>query len=374
MGEETNTYTMKLKDDRDTIMRSLYTTVFSQKFNPDGTELAVCDNFGHIAVYRLSDCFSPDSIDKEKLPRLKFKVAKSSLYTLESKRDLLICAPVGEIVGYKWKDLVKSKSSSNSSPVKQSFSIKLPFTEDNQNGDHLRANVETNSVICDSSNESQRLFAGCGNGEIYSYDLETSKLITKYNEHKHAVYQILLKNNDTELVSASEDGEVKIWDLRAKNSTVSIKPFENALCARPAIGKYITSIAVDDDNWLICGGGPRMSMWHLSSLKPMSVLKFGQQDEQGDNSKDVFSPNVCRIHNNQIMTGGNSSNVFIHTFEAKLKTEIKTSRSHFVYDIAVNDVNMSKTSGNNKIMSVAGSSTSIDIVSNFAYRAATLNF
>jgi len=36
----------------DKILESLYTTIFSQKFSQDGTELAVCDNYGHIGVYK----------------------------------------------------------------------------------------------------------------------------------------------------------------------------------------------------------------------------------------------------------------------------------------------------------------------------------
>lgn len=57
---------------------------------------------------------------------------------------------------------------------------------------------------------------------------------------------MLLKNSNNEIVSASEDGEVKIWglskikffkfdriylflDLRSNQNCISIKPFENAV-------------------------------------------------------------------------------------------------------------------------------------------------
>jgi hypothetical protein len=36
----------------DKILESIYTTIFSQKFSQDGTELAACDNYGHIGVYK----------------------------------------------------------------------------------------------------------------------------------------------------------------------------------------------------------------------------------------------------------------------------------------------------------------------------------
>jgi hypothetical protein len=105
------------------VLKSLYTTLFSQKFNTDGTELAVSDNFGQIGVYKLSEVLSADNIDKPKLPFIKFRVANSSLYSLETKNDFLICAPLNEIVGFKWKDLSKNST-------KPSFNIKFPTDND----------------------------------------------------------------------------------------------------------------------------------------------------------------------------------------------------------------------------------------------------
>lgn len=332
-------------------LKPLYTTIFSQKFNSDGTELAVSDNFGQIGVYKLCDVLSADNINKIKLPYFKFKAANSSLYSLESKNDILICSPLNEIVGFKWKDFGKSRNT-----IKQSFNIKLPLDND---GRGMNTSIETNSLICDSNNETKRLFAGCGNGIIYNYDLEYSKLINKFDAHKYSIYQLALKNNGNELVSCSEDGDVKIWDLREKDSIITIKPYEDQMCTRPPLGKYINCVAIDEDNWLICGGGPRLSMWHLRLLKPMSVLEFDDAH---------FVPNVCRIHDNQIITGGNSTNLYCHTFENKLKTEMKTS-SISIYDISIN-----KSSKINKILCAAGSSTMIDICSNFSYRAFSLNF
>lgn len=40
-----------MKDNENTL-KSLYTTIFAQKYSHDGNELAVSDNFGHIAVYK----------------------------------------------------------------------------------------------------------------------------------------------------------------------------------------------------------------------------------------------------------------------------------------------------------------------------------
>lgn len=329
-------------------LQSIYTTIFSQKFSPDGNELAVCDNFGNISVFKLSTLLSSDFIDKPKTPHLRCKAVNNTLYSLECTHDHLICAPLNEIVGYKWKELAHNKGS-----IKSSFRLRIPNSEN-----AFASNVETNYLVCDNQkNNSANLYAGCGNGEIYGFDLETSQFTHKYSAHTDGIYQIILKNNNQELVSASEDGQVKIWDLRANNCVATIKPFENSLCARPNLGRHINCVAVDDDNWLICGGGPKLSMWHLRSLKPMST--FASENDH----TDLFMPNVLRIYDNQIVTGGNSNRLLFYTFESKLANEITTS-SDIIYD-----VNMNRHSKANRILCVSGTSVNVDVCSNLSYKA-----
>lgn len=330
----------------DTVLRSLYTTCFSQKFSPDGNILAAGDNFGNISLFKLSNVLSAENIDRVKSPFLKFNVANNSLYSLESSNDALLCAPLNQIVGWKWKDLKENRNC-----TKPSFTIKL---KSNQN-----QFIETNSLVSDSESQNKRIFAGCGTGEIYNFDLETTKLIHKYEAHEDSVYQIVQKNNSTELVSASEDGHVKIWDIRTKICSSQIKPSEFPMCSRPQLGKFISCVALDDEeNWMVCGGGPRLAMWHLRSMKPMSLAEL---------EDDKFVPNTCRIYQNQILSGGSSRQLYIHTFENKLKTEINTT-INCVYDISINVAAKA-----NKIMCVAGSGPYIDICSNFAYKATSLS-
>lgn len=331
------------------ILKSLYTTCFSQKFSPDGDILAACDNFGYISLFKLSNALSSDNIDKVKLPYSKFKATDSSLYTLEKTNDLLLCAPLNQIIGWRWKDLKDNKSS-----MKPSFSIYLKSLESSQN---QNSQIETNSLLCDLEGGNKRILAGCGNGEIFNFDMETSKLIHKYQAHEDSIYQITMKNNSNELISASEDGQIKIWDLRTKVCSNSVKPYESPMCARPNLGKHINCVAIDDENWMICGGGPKLALWHLRSMKPMSAPEF--EDE-------LFVPNVCKIYQNQILSGGNSKRLYIHTFENKLKTEINTT-INCIFDISINYALKA-----NRIVCAAGSGASIDICSNFSYRAATL--
>lgn len=52
------------------------------------------------------------------------------------------------------------------------------------------------------------------------------------------------------MVSASEDGNVKLWDLREKNAHSQIVPHKNDKLARPNLGKWIGTVTVNED-WLV---------------------------------------------------------------------------------------------------------------------------
>lgn len=54
----------------------------------------------------------------------------------------------------------------------------------------------------------------------------------------------------TQLVSASEDGTVHIWDTRDKQLTNKIVPYLEERVARPHLGKWIGAAALSD-NWLV---------------------------------------------------------------------------------------------------------------------------
>lgn len=38
------------------------------------------------------------------------------------------------------------------------------------------------------------------------------------------------------------------------------------MCARPHLGKHINCVAIDDENWLICGGGPKLALVNFVKL------------------------------------------------------------------------------------------------------------
>jgi len=97
-----------MKEDKS--LKSLYTTLFSQKFSPNGETLAACSNFGEIALYNLPSILSIEHLDADKTHYCKFQAHDSCLYSLENSSDFLICGAVNEIIAWRWCDLQKSVS------------------------------------------------------------------------------------------------------------------------------------------------------------------------------------------------------------------------------------------------------------------------
>lgn len=53
-----------------------------------------------------------------------------------------------------------------------------------------------------------------------------------------------------QLISASEDGSVILWDTRTRTHQNKLKPHTNSKVNRPDIGKWVGSAALHDD-WIV---------------------------------------------------------------------------------------------------------------------------
>lgn len=51
-------------------------------------------------------------------------------------------------------------------------------------------------------------------------------------------------------MSASEDGSVRLWDMRQKSHTNTVQPHLSEKLMRPELGKWIGAAAINED-WLV---------------------------------------------------------------------------------------------------------------------------
>ena len=111
-----------------------------------------------------------------------------------------------------------------------------------------------------------RIYAGCSDKNVHVYDKETQKEVAKLSGHED--YLHCLKVTDDQIFSAGEDGSIRRWDLRTSKEVSSILPIKQSVLDRPKFGKWIGALDVSPNGeWLVCGGGPKLSVWHLRSDK-----------------------------------------------------------------------------------------------------------
>lgn len=160
--------------------------------------------------------------------------------------------------------------------------------------------------------------------------------------------------SENKLISASEDGSVKIWDKREKQAVHTIEPYKNDNIKRSEFGKWQGSATISSD-WIICGGGPKLSLWHMRTLQPTSIFTFPKE------------LHVTDFINEHILAGGDYQNLYQYNFNGDVVSEVATSGTS-VLSVAWQTSPYS-------IMSISGTHNNIDIcTNNFTYKENALSF
>ncbi|KAH9525477.1 THO complex subunit 6 [Bulinus truncatus] len=316
-----------------------------EKFSPCGKYIVAANKFGDIAVFSLNAALSPDVSDEAKCPIFTFHVYDNGgIYSLCSTDTFLIYAGERDIQVYKWADVIAKNP-------KVAWSLSIP-----KKG--VFSHAEINSCVIHKDNSNMILYAGAGDHLIHSWDIENGTYLDSMNGHSDYIHSIALKDNGKSLIPASEDGTAVVWDVRMKEASHIVKPFENEMCARLHIGKWLRCLTVDEDNyWLFLGGDPTLATWHMKTLTPTTTY-----DTPG------VAQNAALLYEDKILSAGSSCNLnhWSITGEHKMAVPVNPS-SIFCIDINQN-------SKSNKVLTATGSSDKIYVCSNFGYASFSLSF
>ncbi|XP_076452765.1 THO complex subunit 6 homolog [Babylonia areolata] len=326
----------------------LYTTVYDQCFSPCGKYLAAASNFGDIALYSVSAALSADATEKSKHPVYSFKACKDGgIFTLASTDTFLISAGDGEIQAWRWSDL-------QSKTAKLAWALSLPRSG-------VFSNAEVNSIAVDEKLATRRLYAGAGDRKIHVWDMEAGQYLTAMEGHTDYIHKVLIRNEGQECVSASEDGTVRTWDVRCSAETVHcLEPSKHELCSRPLMGKWLRCLALDpEEGWVVCGGGPAMSAWHLRTLSPTTIFHT-----------PAACQNVALFHDEFILSAGTTPVMNQWRLDGSLRTSVPCTPS-CVFSLALNTAAPSPST---KVLCISGSSPHVDCCINFGYKAFSFVF
>lgn len=327
--------------------RRIQTTLYSQCFSPCGKYLATGDNFGHVAVFNLGSVLSPDAKEETWRPFFTFEAHKGAVLCMTNTERLLISGGNDCIKAWLWNDI----TAKSVRPV-WNFTIAPEERID-------RFGVpETNSLALDNVDSRNRLLAGCGDNLVHAWDIESGSELFQLRGHTDYIHCVTTRNNGHECVTASEDGTVRMFDTRTSRDAMHIiEPYKNESCCRPQFGKYVKCVAVDKaEDWMVCGGGPQLCMWHLRSLAPTTVFD---------------APNVCANHvmfyEDTVISAGGEAFVRHWSVNGDMRAQVPCTPTT-VYNVAINN----KTD-TNKVLSIAGNCHKVDICTNFGYKAFSMS-
>lgn len=318
----------------------LYNTVLCQTFSPCGKYLVAGNIYGQVAVFDLDRILNPIvellTSDYNK-PKQIYKIESGKqICSLASSENFLIIGTVNEIAGWEWKAVMSGKWS------KQSWTITIPMKSSMEQSD-------VNSLWL--SEDQSKLFAGCGDNHIYAFNLEDGRLVATFKGHSDYIHSI--DGKAQQLISGGEDGLVMLWDERTGKSHNKLEPHANSKVSRPEVGKWIGAASLGDD-WIVCGGGPRLALWHLRSLDPVTTFDLPDR-----------GIHVAFFHDDCVFAGGATKHLYQLSYSGDIRVELPVSATT-VYSAVL------KTNPN--VLAIAGSSPEIDLCTTFNYRDQVLHF
>ncbi|CAH1103002.1 unnamed protein product [Psylliodes chrysocephalus] len=316
--------------------KDFYSTILAQVISPCGNYLVTGDTSGKLSVFHLSKITQSDVVlsKEDLLPKYKIIVKEGfQINSLLTTPQFLIVGVVGEIFGYNWKSIRTTNPQRN----KPDWSIDIP------NRKNTLDTMDINVINYDTINN--HIFVGCGD-TIYVFDLERRKLLKNLSKHVDCVN--CLSNSETDLISGADDGVVNIWDLRSYKVTNKIVPHLSEPVARTELGKWIGAVSANED-YVLCGGGPRLSLWHYRFLTYSTVFPM---DDKGIH--------VAEIYKEKILAGGRSRLFYQMSFIGDVISEIPVSAAT-IYSIVHQEEP-------HNVSCLAGSSPKVDVCSSFMYK------
>ncbi|XP_030826693.1 THO complex subunit 6 homolog isoform X2 [Camarhynchus parvulus] len=235
----------------------LHVSVLAQSAAPCGRFLAAANDFGEIAIFGLSAALSAEAKEENRRPLNVLRAGGHSgpVYSLASTERLLLSGSDGEIRGWGWAELGRKGCRelwTRRPPCRSSLEVpEINGLEVNQR-DHWVA------------------LAG-GDGAVRVLDLESGAFTHELRGHQDLVHVVALREQLPQVLSGGEDGTVRLWDLRTGSQVQLIEVHKYQECSRPQLGKWIRCLATESD-WMVCGGGPALTLWHLRSGTPTTVF------------------------------------------------------------------------------------------------------
>ncbi|CAK8682721.1 THO complex subunit 6 homolog [Clavelina lepadiformis] len=334
----------------------LHVSMYCSALSPCGKYLAVGNNYGYICMFNLSSALSPNPAERSEKPVAVIKAHPGPVHALQTTQKYLISAGEGPITGWKWSDILNNKP-------KKSWTLDNQTKASSTSLAGKDTQISSYNCLCYKAKD-DILYSGGDDNIAVQWDLNTGTCVESYNQHTEYIHDIDLLGDG--IVTASEDGSVKIWDSRSNSCTGTFLPHANSQLNRPEVGKWVSCVTADPNGeWLAFGGGPHTSLWHVKSSSLVSVLDV----ENSEGNDSCFTPNTVRYFQDEIIAGGNQP--ILHRWHVNGQKKASTPCNiNNIFSISCK----SSDKGNLLLpMVITGSSWKMDVFTNLGYLGMTLS-
>jgi len=315
-----------------------YTTILAQVFSSCGRYYVAGTLEGQLAIWKVSQLVARGEDNRGK--ELGKWSMGCAVFSLACTHKFLIVGGKEVVKCWAWESLTEGEEIGDCD-----WSIEFKG----------RGEVNSIVILMDMGTEG-KLVIGMGDSNSYIVDIETREIVRALSGHTGYIHTVSCGRGETAstVASGGEDGLVKLWDIRKAECAHTLIPKDKTELSRPKLGKYISAVALSQD-WLACGGGPRLALWHLKSLAVAVPLP--------PEDKEV---KTVSFHDETVMVGGRGRTLYQTNFSGEVTAEVSVS-SGVVYTIAYLE--------SPSILCATGSSSNIDICApSFNYKDVTIRF
>jgi len=337
--------------------------ILSLRFSPDTEYLVAGDSLGKISVWKLESILSPhhwiaNEAGPSPEPHYTFKASNGPIYSLlfyeNGRNTVLLCGGDQNITIWEWNKIVDILNQPHQS-LEPLFSLINP----QRKGTRLALSPVSETNALDIDLQTGYLISAAGDNNAYIWDLQQNRCVGTLEGHHD--YLHCLRVGQQTAFTGSEDGTVRIWDLRALTTTAILDPMSGTTIPtfeqKTSTG-WVGCLDVDSyQNWLVCGSDNLLSVWYLPMLSVTSYLPTS-----GTPQAVIFES-----IDDSVISVGNETYLYHWKTTGELKMRVPSS-SKSLFSVALNKP------GKNKVLATCGASPLIDIYTNYNSKAFSCNF
>lgn len=294
-----------------------------------------------MCLFKLSDCLSPNASDESRCLSHAIQL-QDPVFAMKTVDQLLVCGDSkGRIFAYDWTEIIK----------RMEVSPKTVFSFGVYDGAQcsVPGPYEVNGVMYCS--ETERLYVGgAADNAVREYDVNVpNKAVRLFSGHTSTVCELASVSSE-QLLSASADGTVRVWDVRKNTEGHVIKVSEEPKVSRPQWGRCVSALSVDN-KFMVCGGGVNLGIWHLGMYSLATPM-------EADNVRHL----TCEMTTDKILTGSMHPVLSQWDHSGKKLSDVR-GKPQSIYSILQTST----------VSFTAGDSNFIDVYLNLGYVAFSLD-